>query len=128
MKSSIRSFILCAASAATLVTAVPVHAQAATFRVTLGTRPRWTTVHGTRVMVIRNHRPDYDMFRYGNAYYAYDNDRWYTSDRWNGDYRVVDEGSLPRDFHRVPRSHWRHYPRDWDDRRVRSDDDRDHHR
>ena len=101
----------------------------ATLQVTFGSRPRWGSVSGTRVMVLRSRqRPDYDVFRYGNSYYAYSNDRWYMSDRWDGTYRYVDDGSLPRELRRVPRNHWRHYPQGWQDRRHydnrRGDDDR----
>jgi len=97
-----------------------------TLQVSFGSRPRWGSVRGTRVMEVRSsQRPDYDVFRYGNAYYAYDNDRWYSSSNWNGTYRSVDNGSVPRDLRRVPRSHWRHYPQGWQNGRY---DDRHDHR
>jgi len=49
----------------------------ANFQVTFGSRPHWTSVQGTRVQEIRQaDRPDYDMFRYGGNYYAYNNNRW----------------------------------------------------
>jgi hypothetical protein len=101
----------------------------ATFRVSFGSRPRWSPVPGTRVMVVRSgDRPDYDVFRYGNSYYAYNNDRWYTSNRWDGTYNYVDEASVPRELYRVPRNHWRHYPQGWQNRRYRHDDRRDDRR
>ena len=85
------------------------------FQVSIGTRPHWRHVRGTRVMeVYGTDRPDYDMFRYGNRYYVYNNDHWYMSRRYNGRYMVVQDGTVPRDFHRVPREHWRTYPATWD--------------
>ena len=101
----------------------------ATLQVTFGSRPRWGSVSGTRVMEVRSRqRPDYDVFRYGSSYYAYNNDRWYMSNRWDGTYSYVDERSVPRELRRVPRNHWRHYPQGWQDRGRYDDDRRDHRR
>ncbi len=104
----------------------------ATLQVTFGTRPHWTTVRGTRVREIRSsERPDYDMFRYGNRYYAYTGDRWYYSNRDRGEYQPIDDREVPRELARVPRDHWHHYPQTWQDRDDhRSDDHRsdDRHR
>ena len=108
----------------TLATAATIrvpasHAQgtAATLQVNFGTGSHWGTVHGTRVREIRSgDRPDYDMFRYGNSYYVYNNNRWYSSRRGRGEFRVIDDRYVPREFSRVPRDHWRNYPSGWGDK------------
>ena len=108
----------------TLPMAAPVRAQdrhdrgpdnaSVTLQVTFGNMPHWTGIRGTRVQEIRQReRPDYDMFRYGGAYYAFKNNRWYTSRRMRGGYTVMDDGSVPRELSRVPRGHWRNYPSGW---------------
>lgn len=103
-----------AALALGLAFATTARAQDATLQVRFGTRPHWESVHGTRVRVVRDQdRPDYDVFRYGGWYYAYDNDHWYRSRRADGDYRAMDDRNVPRDFHRVPRDQWRNYPSTW---------------
>ena len=85
-----------------------------TIQVTFGRTPRWTGVPGTQVDEIpMAERPGYDVFRYGGSYYAYDNDRWYTSNRESGDFNVIDDRSVPAELSRVPREHWRHYPSAW---------------
>ena len=77
-------------------------------------RPRWAWVPGTRVMVIGGrYRPAYDVFRYGNRYYIYTNNRWYMSSNWSGTFFYVEARSVPREFARVPRHHWRNYPSRW---------------
>ena len=60
-------------------------------------------------------RPDYDMFRYGGNYYAYNNNQWYRSRRDRGEFRAIDERLVPRQFTMVPREHWRNYPTAWTD-------------
>lgn len=96
------------------------HDRDATFRVTFNSRPRWESVHGTRVRVIRtSDRPDYDMFSYGGRYYIYNNGTWYSSRNWRGSFYSVDRGSVPRELRRVPRQHWRDYPWNDDDNRYR---------
>ena len=86
----------------------------ASIQVNFGSAPHWTTVEGTRVREISvAERPAYDMFRYGGQYYVYDHDRWYSSRRGNGEFRVIDERYVPREFARVPREHWHNYPSHW---------------
>src|SRR5512140_1421357 len=56
-------------------------------QITFGSSPRWTNVSGTQVRRIHEgDRTDYDMFRYGHDYYAYNNadNHWYMSHRWRG--------------------------------------------
>jgi len=89
-------------------------------RVSYGSRPHWTGIRGTRVETVSvADRPDYDLFRYGNTYYAYDNNRWYSSDRESGDFMGIDERSVPSELSRVPRDQWRDYPTAWEDRNYR---------
>jgi hypothetical protein len=86
----------------------------ATLRVSFGTTPRWASISGTRVQEIRRaDRPDYDMFRYDGNYYAYNNDRWYTSRADRGEFTAIDDRSVPGELSRVPRGHWRNYPSGW---------------
>lgn len=111
----------------TLAGWTPVHAQDATFQVRFGTRrPHWESVRGTHVRVVRDtDRPDYDVFRYQGNYYAYNNNRWYRSRHQDGDYVVVEDRDVPRDFSRVPRERWRNYPQTWPN--WSDDNDRHHH-
>jgi hypothetical protein len=107
-----------------LALAATVHAQqyqygsgssvSGTLRINLGGTPRWTSVSGTRVEEIADgQRPDYDMFRYNGSYYAYNNDRWYTSRNDRGDFVMIDDANVPSEFSSIPRDHWRNYPSRW---------------
>jgi hypothetical protein len=100
--------------------AASAHAQgSATLRVTFGSAPHWTGISNSRVEEIRQgERPDYDMFRYGNRYYAYNNSRWYASDQPMGDFTYVDDRSVPSELAMVPRDHWRNYPSEWQNRNA----------
>ena len=95
----------------------PVHAQgtSATLQINFGSQPRWVPIRGTRVREIYAvGRPDYDVYRYGGTYYAFSNDRWYSSRTGRGQFYVIEERYVPREFYRIPRQHWRHYPSRWD--------------
>jgi hypothetical protein len=86
-------------------------------RVSFGAPLHWTAVTGTRVEELpANERPGYDMFRYGGTYYAYNNNRWYSSPTESGEFRGVDDQAVPTEFSTVPRDHWRNYPTGWQDR------------
>lgn len=86
----------------------------ATLRVTFGSSPRWTGISGTRVaMVPMEDRRDYDVFRFDNAYYAYDSNRWYRSSRESGDFVAIDDQAVPSELSRVPRDQWHSYPAAW---------------
>ena len=99
----------------TLAMAATAHAQSASLQVNFGTTPHWTVVRGTRVEEIpASERPGYDMFRYGGTYYAYNNNRWYTSRRGDGEFVWIDDRSVPSELSMVPRDHWRNYPSGWD--------------
>ncbi len=91
----------------------------ASLQITFGSTPHWVGIPGTRIREIRQgDRTDYDMFRYGRTYYAYnsDNDRWYTSRGWRGEFTMIDDRSVPSELRRVPRNHWRNYPSSWEAR------------
>jgi hypothetical protein len=106
------------------LTAVSSHAQDAphsgqtstsmTLRVSFGSTPHWTSIHGTHVQQIREReRPDYDIFRYGGHYYAYQHGEWYMAYQTRGPYRWIDERAVPSALYRVPSEHWRAYPAGW---------------
>ena len=93
----------------------------ATLQINFGSTPHWSSVRGTRVQEIRQgERADYDVFRYGGRYYAYNNDRWYMSRRPRGQFMYIDDRSVPSELSRVPRDHWRNYPSAWSDRNDQS--------
>lgn len=83
----------------------------ATMMVTFGSTPHWTGIRGTRVETAQ--RPDYDVFRYGNSYYAYNNNRWYTSSRGDGQFTSMDDRAVPSELSKVPRDQWHQYPTSW---------------
>jgi len=118
----------------TLVAASAAQAQdrqssgpAVSLQINFGTAPHWSNVRGTRVREVRqNERSNYDVFRYGRYFFAYNNknDRWYMSRRYNGRYTLVENRSVPRELRRIPRDHWRNYPSSWEDRRSQGGYDR----
>jgi len=76
--------------------------------------PRWVSVPGTRVLVVRDpDRPAYDLFSVGSAYFVYDQSRWYRSYRLNGPYVMISERSVPFEVRNVPPDRWRRYPPTW---------------
>ena len=106
---------------AAMVIATSAFAQVSgSFRVSFGTTPSWRTVEGTRVEIIGDANHPYDMFRYGNRYYVYNDDRWYSSTNWRGDFAYIEEDVVPVEIHQVPRNYWRAYPARWSDSGYRS--------
>jgi hypothetical protein len=86
----------------------------ATFQVSFGSAPRWSSISGSRVQVIPySERPNYDVFRYEGTYYVYNNDLWYSSARESGQFTRIDVRSVPSELTSVPREHWRNYPPAW---------------
>lgn len=88
----------------------------ASLQINFGRAPHWVAIQGTNVREIRQgERSDYDMFRYGRLYYAYnhDNGRWYRSRGYSGRFMLIDDRSIPRELRRIPRAHWRNYPPAW---------------
>lgn len=83
-------------------------------QITFGSAPRWARASGTQVEYITSdQRSDYDVFHYGDTYYAYSSNRWYSSPRVSGNFTVIDDRSVPSELSRVPRDHWRNYPPAW---------------
>ena len=103
-----------------------------TLRINFGGTPRWSNINGTRVEEITvGQRPDFDLFRYNGGYYAYNNDRWYTSQNDRGDFILSDDRDVPGEFSASPRDHWRNYPQRWSDTNDRggyTNDRRDYSR
>jgi len=58
------------------------------------------------------------MFGYGDSYYVYNNNRWYSSRSQNGRYDPIDDRAVPREFSNIPRNHWRNDPSQWQARRY----------
>jgi len=91
----------------------------ASLQINFGSTPRWSNIRGTNVREIRSGgRSDYDIFRYGRTYFAYNhmNQRWYASRNYSGRFMLIDNRSVPRELRRIPRNHWRNYPTAWEDR------------
>jgi hypothetical protein len=85
--------------------------------------PRWRLVSGTRVYVPADVDLPYDLFRVGDAFYAYtDNGSWYQASRWNAPYVQVDGTEVPGVIALVPEREWRSYPSDWANTVDRYDD------
>ena len=84
-------------------------------RIVFRSEPRWRTVPGTRVYVVNRAYTNvgYDVFRFGNTYYLYNDGSWFAAPTWRGPFYLIDDGDVPVAFHRVPRSEWRSYPRGW---------------
>lgn len=100
-----------------LAAAPPARAADVSLQISFGNSPRWVAVPGTRVREVRmEDRTNYDVFQYGGRFYAYnqDNDRWYTSRRSNGRYKMISYRQVPRELRRIPRDHWRNYPSEWE--------------
>lgn len=92
-------------------------------RVEFRTQPRWQMVSGTNVYMVRaEDRPGFDMFRYNDSFYIYDNGHWFKASRWNGNYQRIDRGHVPMAIARVPEAEWRSYPHDWSWSRSSHDD------
>ena len=90
---------------------------AASLHVSFGAPLHWASVQGTRVEELPAvERPEYDLFRYGGTYYAYNNNRWYSSPNESGDFAAIDDRAVPSEFSSVPREHWHNYPSSWQDR------------
>jgi hypothetical protein len=96
-------------------------------RVVFQDPPRMVQVPGTRVFEVdRYERPAYDMFRYDDRYYIFNDGYWYEAPRYNGPFSWMDERDVPGSIHQVPSSHWRRHPglrggRAWNDDRSYAD-------
>jgi hypothetical protein len=97
----------------------------ATLQVRVANSARWYAIRGTSVKQLRGaQRPDFDLFRLGGEFYAFDNDNWYMSRRASAQYRLINERQVPAEMTWVPRYAWQHYPDRWLDDRGRLRNDR----
>jgi hypothetical protein len=88
--------------------------QSSTMQIDLGYATRWSMIRGTRVQMVRGRqRPEFDLFRFGGDYYAFDSDHWYTSHSGRGEYTRIGDRMVPDELRRVPRMMWRNYPPRW---------------
>jgi hypothetical protein len=83
----------------------------ALLQITFGSAPHWARATGMQVdyVSLADNSND-DVFRYDNTYYAYSNNRWYSSPRESGHYTAIDDRAVPAQVTNVPRENWRHYP------------------
>jgi hypothetical protein len=85
-----------------------------TFQVNFGGPTHWGGIYGTTVETVpMAERPNYDVFRYGGTYYAYNNNRWYSSPRERGGFTMIEDRSVPTELSKVPREQWHNYPAAW---------------
>lgn len=90
-------------------------------QITFGSSPHWVHAGGTSVEYLPPAEyPNHDVFRYGGTYYAYSNDRWYSSPHESGNFTVIDVRSVPSELNKVPRQHWRQYPEGWGNQKDNS--------
>lgn len=73
-------------------------------------QPRVVLVPNSTVYVCEDDRIDYDTFRYGVFWYAYNDGFWYRARTWRGPYRTIEVRYVPRAIMTVPARHWRHHP------------------
>jgi len=79
-------------------------------RVVYVREPRTYYVPERRVYVVQDDDYDYDLFRYGNAWFAYDNGYWYRASARRGRYVAIDVRRVPRSILELPAERWRHHP------------------
>ena len=78
--------------------------------------PRYYSVEYSQVQLVDSPDPNYDVFRYGGTFYLYSSTGyWYSSDRYDGPYRIIEVHTVPQEVLIVPEDHWRHRPY-WDHR------------
>jgi hypothetical protein len=106
-----------------LTAAVPRHAQAAVGfsiyisnappppRVIFERSPRFVLVPEDEVYVVDDPYCDYDVFRYGDWYYLYDEGYWYRASNYAGPFLAIRLDYVPRPIFYVSR-----YGYDWRDR------------
>ncbi len=79
-------------------------------RVELNAEPRLVLIGQTRVQAVADGNFEWDLFRYGGAWYLYARGYWYRSATNAGPYRVVDVRVVPTVVLRVPPERWRNHP------------------
>lgn len=72
--------------------------------------PRLVLVPGSTVYVVNDDRYEYDCFRSGNYWYAWNDGYWYRARAWRGPFAAVELRSVPRVIMNVPAKHWKRHP------------------
>lgn len=62
------------------------------------------------VYVVTDPSVQYDLFRFGAAWYLYSGGYWYRGPSYRGPFAVVDVRTVPRPVLAVPPGHWKHHP------------------
>lgn len=78
--------------------------------VVVKSEPRMVVVPGSTVYVVNDDRYDYDCFRSGAYWYAWNGGYWYRARAWRGPFVVVETRTVPRAVLQVPMRHWKHHP------------------
>jgi hypothetical protein len=83
--------------------------------VSFKTAPHWQSVPASsRVYYVqKSERPAYDLFKYDNRFYTYQNGNWYSSTTTNGPYALVATEQVPSAFRTVKQTYWVSYPKGW---------------
>ena len=76
------------------------------------TEPRMERYNRSRVMILSEDDPGYDMFRYGPTYYVNNDGYWYRGRTYRGPFISIDARRVPRQVYSVPAGRWRHHPKD----------------
>jgi hypothetical protein len=63
--------------------------------------PRMPIIPGTDVYYMRD-ESDYDLYRYGNAWYLVDNGDWYRATSWRGPFIRIRRSAVPEAVYRIP--------------------------
>jgi len=84
-------------------------------------QPRFVVVPGTRAYWWENRSSNYEVYRYGDAFYVLDDGYWYRANNMRGPFRVVRVDYVPQTI--VTAARYRYRYGDWrNDRRGRWDD------
>src|SRR5688572_25037965 len=94
--------------AVTVAAAHPHGSSQRTASVRLTTEPNMAIIPETRVYYLRD-EADYDLYRYGNAWYLVENGTWYRSGSWRGAFVAVRPSAVPMEILTIPAG----YRRGW---------------
>jgi hypothetical protein len=73
-------------------------------------RPREVYVPSDQVYVVTDPAVgDYDVFRYGGAYWVFEDGYWYRGPSYRGPFVVIQPRAVPVALYRVPRAQWKHH-------------------
>lgn len=116
---------LCAAVLAGVIAASPVFAHtnfSLSFGITNVAPSRFCheadlmSVPGSRVYVVGNVSSGYDVYRYGNLWYASDGDRWYCANGYRSYFRPIGVRYVPYNVQFVPVGYRHQHGRGWQGR------------